>query len=109
MSDAEIIEKMISLSKKILSYIQNLEYDEFSKKEMIVEACAFNLGQLGELSHKLSAEFKNNYLNIPWKSIYGMRNKIIHDYEGVNLKVVWETVSEDLPQLIEQLEKCINP
>lgn len=108
MSDAEIIEKMISLSKKILSYIQNLEYDEFSKKEMIVEACAFNLGQLGELSHKLSAEFKNNYLNIPWKSIYGMRNKIIHDYEGVNLKVVWETVSEDLPQLIEQLEKCIN-
>lgn len=109
MSDAEIIEKMISLSKKILSYIKNLEYDEFSKKEMIVEACAFNLGQLGELSHKLSAEFKNNYLNIPWKSIYGMRNKIIHDYEGVNLKVVWETVSEDLPQLIEQLEKCINP
>lgn len=109
MSDAEIIEKMISLSKKILSYIQNLEYDEFSKKEMIVEACAFNLGQLGELSHKLSAEFKNNYLNIPWKSIYGMRNKIIHDYEGANLKVVWETVSEDLPQLIEQLEKCINP
>ncbi|MDD6485826.1 MAG: DUF86 domain-containing protein [Spirochaetales bacterium] len=75
MSDAEIIEKMISLSKKILSYIQNLEYDEFSKKEMIVEACAFNLGQLGELSHKLSAEFKNNYLNIPWKSIYGMRNE----------------------------------
>ncbi len=109
MSDAEIIEKMISLSTKILSYIQNLEYDEFSKKEMIVEACAFNLGQLGELSHKLSAEFKNNYLNIPWKSIYGMRNKIIHDYEGVNLKVVWETVSEDLPQLIKQLEKCINP
>ena len=109
MSDAEIIEKMISLSKKILSYIQNLDYDEFSKKEMIVEACAFNLGQLGELSHKLSAEFKNNYLNIPWKSIYGMRNKIIHDYEGVNLKVVWETVSEDLPQLIEQLEKCIKP
>ena len=109
MSDAEIIEKMISLSMKILSYIQNLEYDEFSKKEMIVEACAFNLGQLGELSHKLSAEFKNNYLNIPWKSIYGMRNKIIHDYEGVNLKVVWETVSEDLPQLIEQLEKCIKP
>ena len=109
MSDAEIIEKMISLSKKILSYIQNLDYDEFSKKEMIVEACAFNLGQLGELSHKLSSEFQNDYLNIPWKSIYGMRNKIIHDYEGVNLKVVWETVSEDLPQLIEQLEKCINP
>lgn len=108
MSDAEIIEKMISLSKKILSYIQNLDYYEFSKKEMIVEACAFNLGQLGELSHKLSGEFQDDYLNIPWKSIYGMRNKIIHDYEGVNLKVVWETVSEDLPQLIEQLEKCKN-
>ena len=108
MSDIDIVEKIISLSEKIVSYTQNLDYNTFSKNEITVEACAFNLSQIGELAHRLTAEFQNTYLNIPWKSIYGMRNRIIHDYDGVNLKVIWETISEDLPQLIEELNKCIG-
>ena len=56
---------------------------------MIVEACAFNFSQIGELSHKLEDDFQQNNPTIPWKAIYGMRNKIIHDYDGINLKVVW--------------------
>ena len=75
---------------------------------MIVEACAFNLGQLGEISHKLSDEFQNENSFIPWKAIYGMRNKIIHDYEGVNPKVVWETITEDLPVLLKQLKEFLT-
>ena len=108
MNDVEIVTKIISLSEKIVSYVQNLNYDSFSKNEITVEACAFNLGQIGELAHRLTDEFQNTYLNIPWKSIYGMRNRIIHDYDGVNLKVVWETISDDLPQLIEELKKCVG-
>ena len=108
MSDIDIVEKIISLSEKIVSYTQNLDYVTFSKNAITVEACAFNLSQIGELAHRLTSEFQNTYKNIPWKSIYVMRNKIIHDYDGVNLKVVWETISDDLPQLIEELKKCIG-
>ena len=56
MSDLEIVEKIISLSEKIVSYVQNLDYDSFSKNEITVEACAFNLGQIGELAHRLTAD-----------------------------------------------------
>ena len=108
MSDIDVVEKMIALSQKIVSYVKDLDYESFSKNEMIVEACAFNLGQIGELSHKLTDGFQSAYIDIPWKAIYGMRNKIIHDYDGVNLNVVWETVSQDLPQLIEQLKQSIQ-
>ena len=104
MGNTEIIAKMISIIEKIESYIEGLDYEAFAKNEMLVEACAFNFSQIGEISHKLEDEFKSNNGSIPWKSIYGMRNKIIHDYDGVNLKVVWETITEDLPLLVKQLK-----
>ena len=99
---------MISIIEKIQSYIDGFDYEKFVQEDMIVEACAFNFGQLGELSHRLSDEFQNTNSTIPWKAFYGMRNKIIHDYDGVNLKVVWETITEDLPALAEQLRKIVQ-
>lgn len=105
MDNMNIIRRMISLIEKIQSYISGLDYDAFIKNEMIMEACAFNLSQLGELSHKMEEDFQNNNSDIPWKAIYGLRNKIIHEYDGINLKVVWETIIEDLPLLAEQLKR----
>ena len=107
MDNASIVAKMISHIDKIQEYIKDLDYEGFSRNEMVVEACAFNFGQLGELSHKLEDNFQQNNPSIPWKAIYGMRNKIIHDYDGINLKVVWETVTEDLPILSQQLKEII--
>ena len=106
MDNKSAVEKMISHIEKIQDYIKDLDYDDFAKNEMIVEACAFNLSQLGELSHKLEESFMQKNPSIPWKAIYGMRNKIIHDYDGINLKVVWETITEDLPSLAEELAKA---
>lgn len=105
MDNKTTVAKMISLIEKILSYIKGMDYETFTKNEMVVEACAFNFSQLGEISHKLEDDFQNDNPTIPWKAIYGMRNKIIHDYDGINLKVVWETITEDLPALGEQLKK----
>ena len=108
MDNKSTLLKMISIIEKIQSYIDGFDYEKFVQEDMIVEACAFNFGQLGELSHRLSDEFQNTNSTIPWKAIYGMRNKIIHDYDGVNLKVVWETITEDLPALAEQLRKIVQ-
>ena len=102
-----IVSKMISLIDKIENYLGEMDYESFTKNEMIVEVCAFNLSQLGEVSHKLEDEFQKDNPSIPWKAIYGMRNKIIHDYDGINIKVVWETVRQDLPTLREQLKSIV--
>ena len=100
-----IINKMIGYVEKILNYSANISYDEFIKNEMLVEACVFNLSQIGELANKLDDVYRQEYKNIAWKQIYGLRNRIVHDYEGVNLKLVWEIIKSDLPDLQNELKK----
>lgn len=104
MRNSIIISKMIGYIDKIFSYSNGLDYQSFSKNTLIVDACVFNLSQLGELTTKLDKDFIEKHLDVPWNEMRGLRNKIVHDYEGVNLKLVWEIVSEDLPQLQKQLK-----
>ena len=105
MKDEKTIEKLIELIDKILEYCKDANYDTFSENKMLVEACVFNLVQLGEASHKISDEFEKLHPEIAWREINGLRNRLVHDYSGVNLKLVWEIIGEDLPELRKQLEK----
>lgn len=75
----------------------------FSKNSLVVEACVFDLNQIGELANRLDDFFTQQYKAIPWKQVYGLRNRIVHDYEGVNLNLVWEIIGDDLPELKEKL------
>ena len=68
-----------------------------------MEACIFNLSQLGELAGKVDNEYREIHREIPWSQIYGLRNRIVHDYEGVNFMLVWEIISNDLQELREIL------
>lgn len=98
-----ILAKMIGYTQKIIAYCDGLDYDTFSGNSMLIEACVFNLSQIGELASKLDASFIQAHSNMPWKQLYGLRNRIVHDYEGVNLILVWEIVQNDLPDLVEML------
>ncbi|MBR6756048.1 MAG: DUF86 domain-containing protein [Peptococcaceae bacterium] len=104
MENNRIIEKMIFLIERIESYSQGMSYEKFVTNSMVVDACVFNLSQLGELAGKIDDAFEENNPQIPWRQIYGLRNRIVHDYEGVNLKLVWEIIETDLPDLKNELE-----
>ena len=65
----------------------------------------FNLSQIGELAGKLDTAFMQSFPSIPWRQMRGLRNRIVHDYEGVNLMLIWQIIQEDLPVLLEQLRK----
>lgn len=81
---------------------------DFEENPMRVEATVFNLMQLGELAKdSLDDEAKRRITTIPWQQIYGMRNRIVHGYSGVNMQIVWDTVSEDIPRLHEELRQAL--
>ena len=105
MKNEIIISKMLGYIEKIEKYSANMSYEDFMKNDLIVEACVFNLSQMGELANKLDETYREKYSNIAWKQIYGLRNRIVHDYEGVNLKLVWEIIEYDLPELKEKLSE----
>ena len=104
MKNRVIISKILIYIEKILRYSNKMSYEDFIKNELVVEACVFNLSQIGELANKLDLDYKKKYSNISWNQIYGLRNRIIHDYEGVNLKLVWEIIRYDLPELQNNLK-----
>lgn len=62
---------------------------------------------IGEAARGISQEFRDSHPALPWKTMIGMRDRLIHGYFDVNLDVVWQTVTEDLPPLIAQLEKIV--
>lgn len=105
MKNDVIISKMLGYIEKIEKYSAHMSYEEFIKNDLVLEACVFNLSQIGELANKLDDSYRQQYANIAWKQIYGLRNRIVHDYDGVNLKLVWEIIEYDLPELKDNLRQ----
>ncbi len=100
-----IVGKLIAYISKLQSYCAGLTYEEFKNDTKLVEACVFNLSQMGELANRIDADFAQRHKDIPWHYLYALRNRIVHDYEGVNLQLIWEIISDDLEPLRQSLLK----
>lgn len=98
---------MLAYAAKLTAYCENCDYDGFTADAKLVDACVFNLSQIGELCRIVDGAYERAHPEIPWREMYGLRNCIIHDYEGVNRQLVWEIISEDVPKLIEALRKLL--
>lgn len=107
--DMQVIRKIYAHICAVLKYCEQCNtLDDFQKDSMRVEACVFNMMQIGELAKfSLSDSMKSEIKSIPWNQLYGMRNRIVHGYSGVNMQIVWDTIQEDLPILKSELKKFI--
>ena len=108
MRDRIIVAKMKQYTEKIIRYTKDMNYESFSKNSVLVEACVFNLSQIGELTSRVSKDFETQHAEISWRQLYGLRNRIVHDYDGVNLRLVWEIIEADIPDLLMKLETLID-
>ena len=72
---------------------------------MAIDAVIRNFEVIGEATKMISEDLKQAYIEIPWKEMAGMRDKLIHDYLGVDVEVIWETVQQDIPVLEKLLNK----
>ncbi len=93
------IEHIILCINKIEKYTENISHQDFLGHQLIQDAVIRNIEIIGEATKKLSDDFKSMHHLIPWKEMAGMRDKLIHDYLGVDIEVVWATVNEDIPFL----------
>ena len=93
---------------KILRYTEDYDFDHFSKDDKTIDAIVRNIEIIGEASKHLPEEIKELDSQIPWKAITGMRDKLVHDYFGVDVRFVWNTVEQDIPFLNEKIESLIN-
>ena len=93
---------------KIFKYTTNIDYQEFVSNDMVKDAVERNFEIIGEAVKNLSEDFRNKYPNIPFKQIAGMRDKLIHDYFGVDYEIVWKTIKDKLPEFNSDIKKLIT-
>jgi len=101
--DKVVLRKMIKYCEDSIKYISDMDFDSFSSDELVLTFSIFSLSQLGELVSMLSDDVKSENSAIPWAAIKSIRNRIVHNYDGVQQRVIWDTLINDIPVLIEQL------
>jgi uncharacterized protein with HEPN domain len=104
----DYVEDIIGAMEDAMSFVKEMEYDDFVKDRKTVYAVVRALEIIGEAVKKVPLGVRNHYPKIPWKETAGMRNKLIHEYFGVDLKRVWKTVKEDIPNLKPLFEEILR-
>lgn len=101
--DSVYLKHVLAACLKIEKFVQGVDRSGFLTDEELQSAVLYQIQIVGEASKRLSEELKTKYGDVAWKAIAGMRDKIVHDYMGVDLDYVWQTVSEDIPAFKKQI------
>ena len=98
---------ILNACESIERYIENKTFDDFDKDEMLQDAVIRKIEILGEASNRVSEEIKNRFPELPWDKMRGMRNILIHMYDELDLNIIWDTVTKDIPQVKTHLTKIL--
>ena len=93
---------------RIESYTTGVKKKDFIENFMMQDAVMRQIEIVGEASNSISDEFQEKHQGLPWFQMRGIRNKIIHDYRGINLNIIWDTIKKDLPLLKKQVREILG-
>lgn len=85
----------------IVKQTKNISVEELADNEVLLDSMMFRLIQISENAKKLSEEYKTAHPAVPWIAIYGLRNRIVHDYGNVDMGIIYSTLKNDIPKLLE--------
>ena len=109
--DNAYLQDILEAAKAIRRFLDGISVEQFKANEEKYEAVTRKFEIIGEAARRLSPEARNKFPEIPWKLVTAMRNLLIHDYDNVDLHVVYDTALRDVPLLIARLEPYLaaNP
>ena len=104
----EYLQDMLDNAKRILFFTNGMSGDDFLRDEKTFFAVVRALEIIGEAAKQIPSEVRDRHPNVPWRKLTGTRDKLIHHYFGINLAVVWETITEDIPVLVPLLQRVLE-
>lgn len=106
--DEAYLKHILEAITKIERYTKSVTHKKFMTNSLIQDGVVRQIEIIGEATKRLSNKIKEEYTNLRWKDIAGMRDKLIHGYFGVDLEAVWKTVKNDIPSLKTVIKKIIE-
>jgi len=107
-SDRVRVHHILDAAKEAIEFLKDKSRKDLDADRKLSLALVRLLEVIGEAARGISPEFREKHSKIPWKQMMGMRNRLIHGYYDINLDIIWETVTKDLPPLVSQLEKILK-
>lgn len=105
--DAYYLGKIVTDLKFLIAHTLGKTKDEIESEEVLIDSIMFRLVQISENSDKLTMAFKHANANLPWREIKGMRNRIVHDYGFIDMTIIYDTVTKDIPKMYEVLKEFV--
>jgi len=107
--DATYLLHILISARRVVHYTRGLNWDQFMASGEKQDSVLHRISNIGEISKRISPEFKADHPAIPWRIIAGMRDRIIHDYYQIDWEVVWDTAVKSIPGLIRLIEPLVPP
>lgn len=108
-NDNALLLDMLNAARKAHRFTAHMNRQDFDRNELVQSAVIRELQVIGEAARLISDDTKEKHTDIPWHAIRGMRNRMIHEYFDINFDIVWDTLQQNIPSLIEQLAPLIPP
>jgi uncharacterized protein with HEPN domain len=102
-----LLEDIAAAIEKILRYTDGLTMAGFKADDKTIDAVVRNLEIIGEAVRQIPSPFKEREKDVPWSQIAGLRNRIVHDYFGLDLEMIWYVITTDLPELKDRITRIL--
>lgn len=103
-----LLEDILESAEKIFTYTEALTYDDFITDSKTIDAVVRNFEIIGEASNRLPENLRDKYNTIDWFRVRGFRNRIAHEYFGLDHVIVWKLKESQLPSLVQEIKKILN-
>jgi uncharacterized protein with HEPN domain len=106
-SDQVSLRQMLDYSRKAVAMVEGRAEEDLTTDEMLCLALTRVVEIIGEAATRVSQAGQQRHTHVPWSQIIGLRNRLVHGYDAVDMEILWDIVQQDLPPLIESLEKIV--
>lgn len=104
----DYLQDIIDAIAEVREFVEGTSFEDFSKDKKTINAVIRSLEVIGEGAKKVPEDLRRKYPRIPWRRMTGMRDKLIHEYFGIDLEIVWLVVNDELPPIKPMIQKVLK-